>query len=578
MSRTGPRQYLNGSISIPLKDFFPLSSSPTHRSFLHHFVRKLSSSRPLTVAAVTNHRQPPVPARRKNQSQRSAQNKRQRTDTLVAPQGPQQDPAEIESSPAPGPPTQRASIPRLQLPVKEWGLRVEPHAKPPGKFWAWLEQYKVRVSEILNIPKGRAYLASIGKASKPKPQRGQSSSRTQETSGLSQARSEQTATAPNYACSSFSGLHAGHSEALLLDHSVPSGKNDLQQTTQDASQQLSASSNPPQSSIHHDTAVEMEITLDPDQEAVIELIIENHNVFYTGPAGCGKSAILKVFKRQLEAQGKRVFVIAPTNLAALAVRGRTTYKYAGWPANIGKFSLKWLEDSCVNDDGTDSAAAIQFQNTDVLVVDEISMIENNFFERLSRIMKAARKSEEAFGGVQIIVTGDECNFKHVNLTRIHRQADKKFISILQRIRLEAEITPEDGRILLDHHSDTTDAVEIFPKRENVGMVNRQRIERLSGESVPYKCKDFWLLKKHHKGNISLQGFGSRRPSGELWKLEKHRYEPDLELKTNMRIVLLHNLAPKFGLVNGSQGKIVKFEGFDETKLPRKGHGLDGAHT
>lgn len=60
--------------------------------------------------------------------------------------------------------------------------------------------------------------------------------------------------------------------------------------------------------------------------------------------------------------------------------------------------------------------------------------------------------------------------------------------------------------------------------------------------------------------------------------EKHRYEPDLELKTNMRIVLLHNLAPKFGLVNGSQGKIVKFEGFDETKLPRKGHGLDGAHT
>ena len=59
--------------------------------------------------------------------------------------------------------------------------------------------------------------------------------------------------------------------------------------------------------------------------------------------------------------------------------------------------------------------------------------------------------------------------------------------------------------------------------------------------------------------------------------DKHRYETDLELKKNMRIVLLHNLAPQAGLVNGSQGKIIDFEAFDETKLSRKRHGLDGAH-
>lgn len=44
--------------------------------------------------------------------------------------------------------------------------------------------------------------------------------------------------------------------------------------------------------------------------------------------------------------------------------------------------------------------------TNVLVIDEISMCENNFFERLNAIMKEARGSSKAFGGVQLVVTGD----------------------------------------------------------------------------------------------------------------------------------------------------------------------------
>jgi len=44
--------------------------------------------------------------------------------------------------------------------------------------------------------------------------------------------------------------------------------------------------------------------------------------------------------------------------------------------------------------------------TDVLVIDEISMVENNFFTRLNEVMKAARGSSQPFGGVQLVVTGD----------------------------------------------------------------------------------------------------------------------------------------------------------------------------
>jgi ATP-dependent exoDNAse (exonuclease V) alpha subunit len=45
-------------------------------------------------------------------------------------------------------------------------------------------------------------------------------------------------------------------------------------------------------------------------------------------------------------------------------------------------------------------------NTDVLVIDEISMCENNFFTRLNEVMKEARRSRQLFGGVQLVVTGD----------------------------------------------------------------------------------------------------------------------------------------------------------------------------
>jgi len=57
----------------------------------------------------------------------------------------------------------------------------------------------------------------------------------------------------------------------------------------------------------------------------------------------------------------------------------------------------------------------------------------------------------------------------------------------------------------------------------------------------------------------------------------HRYEAELEFKMYMRVVLLHNLAPALGLVNGSQGIIVGMESYDPEKLPTKNHPLTGPH-
>ena len=68
--------------------------------------------------------------------------------------------------------------------------------------------------------------------------------------------------------------------------------------------------------------------------------------------------------------------------------------------------------------------------TNVLVIDEVSMLENHHFERLNRILKSTRNNTEKFsiteaasnakalfGGVQLIVTGDFCQLPPVKLFR-----------------------------------------------------------------------------------------------------------------------------------------------------------------
>jgi ATP-dependent DNA helicase PIF1 len=142
----------------------------------------------------------------------------------------------------------------------------------------------------------------------------------------------------------------------------------------------------------------------PEQQNVVDLILSGRNVFYTGSAGCGKSTVLKASVRQLQALGKRVRIVAPTNLAALNVGGITTWSYAGWTVNSMKKDIDKLMQSAFGDKSWD-----RFDETDVLVIDEISMIENLFFERLNMVIKAARGEKYGggpFGGMQVIVTGD----------------------------------------------------------------------------------------------------------------------------------------------------------------------------
>ncbi|RYP60323.1 hypothetical protein DL770_010021 [Monosporascus sp. CRB-9-2] len=158
-----------------------------------------------------------------------------------------------------------------------------------------------------------------------------------------------------------------------------------------------------------------QLPLSPEQQALIDLILTGRNVFYTGAAGTGKSTVLRAAVERLRHLGCRVEVVAPTGRAALAINGLTTWSYAGWTPSAHARPLNVLRKWSISEKNVHRLA-----ETDVLVIDEISMVENHHLERLSEIMKEARGHaswplgwnhvenirQSAFGGCQIIATGD----------------------------------------------------------------------------------------------------------------------------------------------------------------------------
>ncbi len=365
-----------------------------------------------------------------------------------------------------------------------------------------------------------------------------------------------------------------------------------------------------------------EPALCPEQQELVDLAARGCNIFYTGSAGCGKSTVLHAIRRRLRDQGKTVRVMAPTGKVALAINGTTTWTFAGMTPDHHKRALKQLEKAALG-----KTPRQRFCQTDTIIIDEISMVENLHFERLNAILKAGRSNSDPFGGVQVIVTGDFCQlppvkpfqhcitcgsdlvssdepedtihkcrrcnktyyesdkwafrskawkeskFTHIHLKSIHRQSDGQFIGMLQKCRLGVPFNSEELDILMNHKSATANAVKLYSTREEVRRTNEEAFARLKTPPHPYSCYDKFIWDEEKHPNLGFKG--TRNPDNSLRALDDHRFDRRIELKIGMLVVLLVNLDLPSGLCNGSQGIIAGFEAYDPAKLPRKVDPRDG---
>ena len=147
------------------------------------------------------------------------------------------------------------------------------------------------------------------------------------------------------------------------------------------------------------------VFLSDEQKSVLDLVTEkNKSVFFTGSAGTGKSVLLreiiKVMRDKHKHEPDRVAVTASTGLAACNVGGVTLHSFAG--IGLGKEAAPTL----VRKVKKNMKAKTRWMRTKILIIDEVSMVDSELFDKLEEIARLIRNNGRPFGGIKLVITGD----------------------------------------------------------------------------------------------------------------------------------------------------------------------------
>ncbi|MFT7232791.1 MAG: ATP-dependent exoDNAse (exonuclease V) alpha subunit, partial [Cyclobacteriaceae bacterium] len=137
-----------------------------------------------------------------------------------------------------------------------------------------------------------------------------------------------------------------------------------------------------------------------DQKSAISILKSGQNVYLTGSAGTGKTYLINEYIEYLRLREVPVAVTASTGIAATHIGGQTIHSWSG----IG------IKESVATQDleriAKNKQTKERLQNTKVLIIDEISMLSGKVLTGISDILKHFKKSDLAFGGIQVILSGD----------------------------------------------------------------------------------------------------------------------------------------------------------------------------
>lgn len=242
-----------------------------------------------------------------------------------------------------------------------------------------------------------------------------------------------------------------------------------------------------------------------NQGLALEVMLSGESVLLTGPAGAGKTFVLNQFIQLAKADGKHVSITATTGLAATHLGGTTIHSWSG----IG------IADELPHGFADHVAKGRReiIEKTDVLIIDEISMLHDFRLDLVDEVCRIVREKDEPFGGIQIIMSGDFFQLPPINrgdsraggfvvsskvwqeldpticyLEEQHRQDDEQLLDILNSLRSgelrrhhaetllgRVDVEPEEGSLLTELHTVNVD----------VDRLNDKKLDELEGDELFY---------------------------------------------------------------------------------------------
>ena len=136
------------------------------------------------------------------------------------------------------------------------------------------------------------------------------------------------------------------------------------------------------------------------QSEALQILKMGHNAFVTGAAGSGKTHLLNEYIRYLREQNVNIGITASTGIAATHMGGVTIHAWSGLGIKdtLSSHDIAKMEEK--------SYLWKRFENTNVLIVDEISMLHHFRLDLVNKIAQSFKKNIQPFGGMQVILCGD----------------------------------------------------------------------------------------------------------------------------------------------------------------------------
>lgn len=256
-------------------------------------------------------------------------------------------------------------------------------------------------------------------------------------------------------------------------------------------------------------------------------------VYLTGKAGTGKTTFLKYLKT---ISPKKTVVLAPTGVAALNAGGQTIHSFFKIPPSLylpDDFRLRTRAEPLDEDRSTiydnfryKKGHKNLILGMELLIIDEVSMVRCDLLDVVDRLLRVFREREhEPFGGVQVVLIGDafqlppiaandhwnllkdyyetpfffssrvlkQNQIYYIELKKIYRQKDQKFIDLLNNIRIN-QVTNEDMELLNSRFipalvkNDNNNYVVIATHNHIVDSTNKRKLEELDTPIISYMAE------------------------------------------------------------------------------------------
>jgi hypothetical protein len=291
-----------------------------------------------------------------------------------------------------------------------------------------------------------------------------------------------------------------------------------------------------------------------NEENIINDLNQGKAVFLTGGAGVGKSFTTNNIIKHFENRGLSVAKLGSTGIASTNINGQTLHSFL----EIGiKKDIKELQQFDKNNQERINKLNEKLKNTDLIVIDEISMVSDKQMEMINYRLKNANyqgklmvvgdfnqlppvSKDEKVGYAFESKAWKDLKTQTHELTVIKRSDNKEFSQTLNRLRY-GYISKEDNQMFLNMQNNKIDeskATYIYSTNKAVQNHNKQKLDALKGKYESYETS---FKSEHNLTDVQKDKLLDETP---LYK--------NLEIKKNAPILITAN-DKNLGVANGDRG-------------------------